>query len=140
MVWRWARPCTALQALVNSWVFLREKCFIVTLSGEATCSGLVLKGSLAGVFHYIIGVRVKATAETPGSLLHQPGQDLLEVWTRVGEQVGRRGPGFQLSFAYMIREVFAMERDLLGTVPRPWASLIVKREIHIPGTTKAETP
>lgn len=115
------------------------------MSREATCSGLVLKGSLAGVFHYIIGVTVKATAESLGSLLYQPGQDLLEVWTSVERASGEEGgAGFQISFAYMVREVFAMaecrvwKRDLLGTVPRPWASLTVKREMDIPGTTKAE--
>ena len=30
------------------------------------------------------------------------------------------------------------KRDLLGTVPRSWASFIVKREMDIPGTTQAE--
>lgn len=61
------------------------------------------------------------------------------VDSRESKRGGGRA-GFQLSFAYMVREVFAMERDLLGTVPRPWASLIVKREMRVPGTTKAEMP
>ena len=43
------------------------------------------------MFRYIIGVRINAKAETHGSLLQQPGQDLLEARASVREQVGRRG-------------------------------------------------
>ena len=52
---------------------------------------LVLKASFCAVFRYIIGVRINAKAETHGSLLQQPGQDLLEARASVREQVGRRG-------------------------------------------------
>ena len=88
VVWRWARPCTALQTLVNSWVFLWEKWFIVTLSREATCSGLALKGSLAGVFHYIIGQEWNQQQRPLGACCINPGKTRWRCGL-AGEQAGR---------------------------------------------------